>query len=112
MKATLDLEQLREVTFDDPELMHDILVALINDTSRQISLIESALRLGDAPQCKRLAHYSKGACANLGASAAAELLRSIEQHAAAGRFAECAASLAALAAEVDRLRAEVPPTSA
>ena len=111
MNATLDRDQLRDVTLDDPDLMHDILVALINDTSRQISLIESALRLGDAPQCKRLAHYSKGACANLGANAAAELLRSIEQQATAGRFAECEASLAALAAEVDRLRAEVPPTS-
>ncbi len=111
MHATLDQEQLREVTLDDPDLMREILVALIHDTSRQISLIESAILAGDSPRCKRLAHYSKGACANLGANAAAELLRSIEQHAAAGRFTECEASLAALAAEVDRLRAEVPPTS-
>ncbi len=107
MTVTLDREQLREVTLDDPELMRDILTALIDDTSRQIGLLESAIQGKDPLQCKRLAHYSKGACANVGARAAAELLRSIEQQAAGGKFAECEASLAALAREVESLRAEV-----
>jgi HPt (histidine-containing phosphotransfer) domain-containing protein len=108
VSVTLDREQLREITLDDPELMRDILVALIDDTASQIGLLEAAIRQQDPQQCKRLAHYSKGACANVGAHAAAELLRSIEQQAAGGKFGDCASSLAALAQEVDRLRAEVP----
>lgn len=96
------------MTLDDPELMRDILLTLIDDTARQISLIQAAIHLRDTQQCKRLAHYSKGACANVGANAAAHLLRAIEQQAAGGRFPECEVSLAALAKEVERLRAEIP----
>jgi HPt (histidine-containing phosphotransfer) domain-containing protein len=57
----------------------------------------------------RLAHYSKGACANVGAQAAAATLLNIERRAAAGDFSGCTASLANLASEVERLRAEPIP---
>ena len=107
---TLDRKQLREVTLDDPELMRDILAALIDDTASQIGLLASAIERRDSRLCNRLAHNSKGACANVGAQAAAELLRTIEQQATGGRFAECEASLAALTQEVDRLRAEATIT--
>jgi HPt (histidine-containing phosphotransfer) domain-containing protein len=105
-RATLDREQLRDVTLDDPELMRDILRSLVDDTASNIESIASAIRMQDSRQCKRLAHYSKGACANVGAHAAADLLLHIEQQAAGSRFAECEASLAALAQEVERLREE------
>lgn len=100
----LDLEQLREVTLDDDELMGQILTALIDDTARQIPLLEVAIRERDAPKCARLAHYSKGACANLGANAAAAALEAIERQAASGSVIECSVQLARLASEVERLR--------
>ncbi len=87
--------------------MRDILCSLVDDTASNIELIASAIRMQDSQQCRRLAHYSKGACANVGAQAAADLLLRIEQQATGGRFAECEASLAALAQEVERLREEV-----
>jgi HPt (histidine-containing phosphotransfer) domain-containing protein len=87
--------------------MRDILCTLIDDTAGNIEQIASAIRMQDSQLCKRLAHYSKGACANVGAQAAADLLLHIEQQASGGRFAECEASLAALAREVERLRDEV-----
>ena len=102
----LDLEQLREVTLDDDELMGQILAALIDDTARQIPLLEVAIREQDAPKCARLAHYSKGACANVGANAAAAVLQAMERQAASGSVAECRVQLARLASEVDRLRQE------
>ena len=102
----LDLEQLREVTLDDDELMWQILAALIDDTARQIPLLEVAIREQDAPKCARLAHYSKGACANVGANAAAAVLEAMERQAASGSVAECRVQLARLASEVDRLRQE------
>ncbi len=91
---------------DDQDLMREIVSALIDDTSRQIPLLEVAIREGDPVKCARLAHYSKGACANVGAESAADLLRQIEQRAHGGDFQECRVSLAALADEIGRLRSE------
>ena len=86
--------------------MREILSALIDDTSRQMQLLDSAIRAEDPQKCMRLAHYSKGACANAGANAAAAALKQIERKAADRAFPECRASLAVLAAELERLRLE------
>ena len=91
---------------DDPDLMREIVSALIDDTSQQILLLRAAIRDGDGARCARLAHYSKGACANVGAESAADLLKHIEQRAHGGDFNECSVSLAALADEIGRLRCE------
>jgi HPt (histidine-containing phosphotransfer) domain-containing protein len=103
--TVLDRDQLRDITLDDEELMREILTALIDDTSRQILLLDAAIREKDPQKCVRLAHYSKGACANVGAFAAATLLKHIEHEASHGQFPECGTSLAALGIELDRLRA-------
>jgi HPt (histidine-containing phosphotransfer) domain-containing protein len=103
----LDRKQLQEATMDDEELIREVLAALIEDTSRQAQLLAEAIREEDATKCGRLAHYSKGACASLGALAAASQLQNIETRAAAGDFAECGASLAALRHEISKLRLEV-----
>ena len=102
----LDRAQLRDVTLDDEDLMREILAALIDDTSQQMPLLESAVRAEDAQKCAQLAHYCKGACANVGANAAAAVLKRIEREAAGHEFPECRASLANLAVELDRLRLE------
>lgn len=86
--------------------MRQLLAALIEDTGKQIPLLEAAIRSSDGSQCARLAHYCKGACSNLGASATAAVLANVEQHARRGDLEECSRQLVALAAEVDRLRAE------
>ncbi len=105
----LDRDQLRDVTLNDGGLMREVLEALISDTTRQMPLLQAAIRAGDVPATLRLAHYCKGACANLGAQAAAATLLHIEHSAASGDFNGCAASLANLATEVERLRAEESP---
>jgi HPt (histidine-containing phosphotransfer) domain-containing protein len=102
--AGLDREQLRDVTLNDEELMREILGALVEDTSRQMKLLESAIQEQNATRCMHLAHYSKGACANLGANAAAALFKEIEQRAAGHDFGQCNAALLRLAQEVDALR--------
>ena len=86
--------------------MREILAALIDDTSRQMPFMESAIREGDSQKCMRLAHYSKGACAYVGANAAAAVLKQLERRAADQQFPECRASLVNLAAEIERLRFE------
>src|SRR5579862_9288204 len=105
--AVLDREQLRDITMDDEELMREILTVLVNDTSANIPRLESAVRESDSSLCVQLAHYCKGACSNVGANAAAAVFRDIERQARDLEFQRCTASLAALATEMDRLRAEV-----
>src|SRR5262249_52408563 len=99
-------DQLREVTFDDEGLMREILAALIDDTRRQMLLLDAAIREQDATRCMRLAHYSKGACANVGARSAATILKEIENKAQNHDFSECEAALSRLAQEVDLLHSE------
>jgi HPt (histidine-containing phosphotransfer) domain-containing protein len=102
--AVLDLEQLKSVTLDDPELMRDILATLIDDTGRQLQALEHAVGRADAKETARLAHYSKGACANVGATSTAGILREIELKAKAGDLAGCGVSLASLEQEFQRLQ--------
>lgn len=103
----LDRAQLRDVTLDDAELMRDILSALIDDTTRQMKLLAAAIEQQDATRCMHLAHYSKGACANLGANAAAAIFKQIEQKAANRDFQQCTDYLSRLDGEVNALRSEV-----
>ena len=100
----MDREQLRDVTLDDEALMREIVTALIDDTSRQMQLLNAAIVEKDVTRCMRLAHYSKGACANVGANSAAAILKDIETKAASADFAECGAALTRLASEMDLLR--------
>jgi HPt (histidine-containing phosphotransfer) domain-containing protein len=105
--SVLDREQLRAITMDDEDLMREIVAALIDDTSNQIPLLRKAIGDRDAAYCKRLAHYSKGACANVGANSAATLLKQIEKTASAGKFPECGLALENLARQIELLRGEV-----
>jgi len=104
--SVLDRHQLSEITLDDTDLMREIVSMLIDDTSRQMHLLDAAIREQNAPQCQRLAHYSKGACANVGANSAAALFKGIESMASSGDFEGCAGELAAIANEIEQLRAE------
>jgi HPt (histidine-containing phosphotransfer) domain-containing protein len=105
--VVLDREQLRDITMNDLDLMREVLSALVDDTSRQLPLLESAIRERNAERCMHLAHYSKGACANVGANGAAALLKHIERKAAGHEFADCLESLVHLAIEIERLRQEI-----
>ena len=89
---------------NDEDLMRQVLEALVDDTARQVELLASAVREGNSQKCIRLAHYSKGACVNVGANRAAGIFKQIERNAAAGQFHECSQSLAGLSQELDLLR--------
>ena len=104
--TVLDWRQLRDITLDDDELMREVLTTLLDDTSKQIVLLEHAIRCQDSQKTMRLAHYCKGACANVGANAVATVLRRLEQQAAHNSFEDCAISLCNLTQELERLRVE------
>ena len=104
--AVLDLQQLKDITLDDDDLMREVLSSLIDDTSRQLELLDSAIRHQDRQSCIRLAHYSKGACANVGANRAAARLKRMEEDASRNAFEDCATSLQILVEELENLRHE------
>ena len=91
---------------DDPDLMREIMETLIDDTGRQLRALERALSEANAKETVRVAHYSKGACANVGAVATAEILQEIERQAKEGNLAACGARMASLHAEFEKLRSE------
>ena len=91
---------------DDADLMGEILAALISDTSSQLGALERAVAAADANETVRLAHYSKGACANVGATSTARILQEIEKRAAAGDLQACSASLRSLETEFQKLQDE------
>jgi HPt (histidine-containing phosphotransfer) domain-containing protein len=104
--VVLDRHQLREITLDDDELMREVLSALLDDTSKQVTLLDLAIRDKDPQKTMRLAHYSKGACANVGANRAAAVLKKMEQQALQQSFGECQTSLTNLMEELERLKVE------
>jgi HPt (histidine-containing phosphotransfer) domain-containing protein len=103
----LDREQLSDITMDDEDLMREVLGMLWEDTVSHIEKLEAAIRNREGEQCARLAHYSKGACANLGANAAAAVFRRIEIDARAAQFGRCVESLTALGMAMEELKLEI-----
>ncbi len=101
--TVLDVDQLRDVCLEDYELMRELVTSLIDDANKQMAGLEDAVEHADATRCARLAHYVKGACANVGAVSMVSILRSIERSAGVGDFSACRTSLANLSAELQKL---------
>lgn len=104
--TVLDIDQLRDVSMEDPELMRELATALIDDTNAKMPGLRDAVEQADSEGCARLAHYVKGACANVGAASMAAILAQIEQKAAARDFVACRVSLISLATELQKFSSQ------
>jgi HPt (histidine-containing phosphotransfer) domain-containing protein len=102
-----DVDQLRNICMEDTELMRDLAASLIHDAAAQIPALQQAVEQADGAKCARLAHYVKGACANVGAASLAALMKSIERSAQSNDFAACRASLGGMPAELEKFSSEV-----
>jgi HPt (histidine-containing phosphotransfer) domain-containing protein len=101
-----DIDQLRNICMEDTELMRDLAASLITDAAAQIPALQQAVEQADGAKCARLAHYVKGACANVGAASLAALMKSIERSAQANDFAACRMSLGGMSAELEKFSSE------
>ena len=101
-----DVDQLRNICMEDTDLMRDLAVSLINDATAQIPALQQAVEQADSAKCARLAHYVKGACANVGAASLAALMKNMERSAHAGDFTACRASLRDMPAELKKFSSE------
>jgi HPt (histidine-containing phosphotransfer) domain-containing protein len=102
----LDLEELRNLTMNDRTLMSEILNALIEDAGRHATRLEAAARDGDLAPAIKSARAASRACANVGANAAAAAFRDVERHATQRQTHGWHPLLAAVRAEIERLRGE------
>jgi HPt (histidine-containing phosphotransfer) domain-containing protein len=101
-----DLNQLRNICMEDAELMRELATSLVSDAMAHIPELQEAVEQADGKRCARLAHYVKGASANVGAASLAALMKSIERSAIAGDFAACRASLGGIPAELEKFSSE------
>jgi HPt (histidine-containing phosphotransfer) domain-containing protein len=104
--AVLDMDQLRDICMEDQDLMRELVTSLIDDAKAQIPELERAVESADATKCARVAHYVKGACANVGAVSMATILKNIEQSAGEGDFEACRMSVRNLALELQKFSTE------
>lgn len=101
-----DINQLRNICLEDAELMREVASSLVKDAAVQVAALQDAVSHADGTRCARLAHYVKGACANVGAVSLAALMKNIEFSARAGDFAACRASLSNAPSELEKFSSE------
>ncbi|MEO1400851.1 MAG: Hpt domain-containing protein [Cyanobacteria bacterium J06635_1] len=78
---TFDWNQLAQLAGDDPEFEQELLGLFVTDIEDSLFRLVEAMDAQDAPTVEHLAHYIKGASANVGANALAEIAGQLEQHA-------------------------------
>ena len=79
---TLDpaaLADMLEMVGDDPEFVGDIVDTYLADAPDQLTGMRTALEAGDLVTLGRLAHTLKGNSRNVGATALAEIARTLEE---------------------------------
>ena len=96
---------LMELIGDDPEMVRDIVGAILEDAPERLAEIASGLADGDARLVRRAAHTLKANGLTFGALAFAEACRELEE-AARGDFLDAAAPIAA---EIERSWSAVRP---
>lgn len=80
----LDLEELDRRVGGDPQLFHDVLAAVRDESRRLLADLEKASSAGDLEQMRRLAHTLKGCVANVGARPVRDAVVAVEIAAKAG----------------------------
>ncbi|MCG8363274.1 MAG: Hpt domain-containing protein [Pseudanabaenales cyanobacterium] len=67
-KSVIDFEQLHQLSGQDPEFELELLQLFIEDSVNQLKTLKTAIVNQDAESIRNIAHYLKGASANLGAN--------------------------------------------
>ena len=98
------LDRLSEMTGGDPEFVRELIATFLEDADVQFEAMRVAARDGAAEDLVRPAHSLKSNSASMGAGTLAELCRTLEADARAGRLDGAEERIAAAAAELDRVR--------
>ncbi len=106
MARNFDLEQLEQLAGGDKTFEKELLQMFISDTENSLSQLATAISMENQTAIQELAHYIKGASANVGAvgmSAAAAKLEMLAQKGSLRSAPDNLIKLQALHQEVRRL---------
>jgi HPt (histidine-containing phosphotransfer) domain-containing protein len=106
MAKNFDLEQLQQLAGGDKAFEKELLQMFVGDTENSLSQLASAINLEDQAAVQELAHYIKGASANVGAVGMSITAAKLEMLAKKGNLRSAPNSLRQLQAlhqEVRRL---------
>jgi HPt (histidine-containing phosphotransfer) domain-containing protein len=107
--GSIDVTALAELAAIDgepgqPNLLAELLDVFREDAPVRLAAVRTALESGDTDRVRQGAHALKGSCAALGLLHLQELCATLESQGCAGTLAEANRTLAAVEAELDRLR--------
>jgi len=80
----IELAVLRDATGGDRDLMQELAELYVSDADLQLRALGDALRNNEMDRIKRIGHTLAGASASIGATAATEMFRGLEEAAKAG----------------------------
>lgn len=106
MAKTFDMEQLEQLAGGDKAFEKELLTMFVEDISNSINQLAAAISANDAADAREVAHYIKGASANVGAVGMSQTAAQIEKQAKAGSLQGAPGGLRQLQAlqkEVQRL---------
>lgn len=93
MAKTFDQEQLQQLAGGDKSFEKELLQMFVVDTENSLSQLASAISMADPSAVQSLAHYIKGASANVGAVGMSKIAAQLESLAKTGNLTPAPASL-------------------
>jgi CheY-like chemotaxis protein len=82
----VDMKRLQEFTEGDPANLTELATLYVKQTSQQLEQLQAAIKTGDAPGVRRIAHSCAGASATCGMKRIVPLLRDLEEQGDAGKL--------------------------
>jgi HPt (histidine-containing phosphotransfer) domain-containing protein len=95
----INWDRLHQISDADAEFELELLHMLAADMEEQLVALQTALQQQDALQLKQLAHYIKGAAANVGVNSISAIASSLEETAVNHKFSDATELLAAMAGQ-------------
>ena len=104
MVKNFDPEQLEQLAGGDKAFEKELLKMFVDDTENSLSQLDAAIGLGDQTAVQELAHYIKGASANVGAVGMSQAAAQLETMAKEGNLQTAVDSLQQLQALHDEVK--------
>lgn len=105
---TIDRERLHQICDGDREFELELLQMLAVDVTEQLPILLEAIEQQSVNELKNLAHYLKGATANLGITSMSSIAQQLEEAALNNNFAAAKILFAAFQDQQTKLLATLP----
>jgi len=105
----VDMNRLNEFSDGNPENLTELVTLYVSQTAGQVNELQAAVKTGDAPNVRRLAHSCAGASATCGMKRIVVPLREMEQQSEEGNLKNAAQLFQQVATEFDAIQKALAP---